>query len=94
MLHIVTRRAVLIAVLLAGIGITSAAPAQQPASDPLPSWNDGTAKRAITDFVARVTLESSPEFVPAPERSQPSTTTARCGPSSRSMSSSPLRSIG
>jgi hypothetical protein len=24
-------------------------------SDPLPSWNDGAAKKAITDFVARVT---------------------------------------
>ncbi len=68
MLHIMTRRAVLVAVLLAGIGIASAAPAQQPASDPLPSWNDGTAKRAIIDFVARVTLECSAEFVPAPER--------------------------
>jgi len=66
MLQIVTRRAVLAAVLLAGI--TSTAPAQQPASDPLPSWNNGSAKRAITDFVARVTLGSGPDFVPAPER--------------------------
>ena len=24
-----------------------------PASDPLPSWNDGAAKQAILDFVAR-----------------------------------------
>jgi phosphoglycolate phosphatase-like HAD superfamily hydrolase len=39
----------------------------QPA-DPLPSWNDGSAKKAITDFVARVTTEGGPEFVPAPER--------------------------
>ncbi|HSE67420.1 MAG TPA: HAD family hydrolase [Gemmatimonadales bacterium] len=37
-------------------------------SDPLPSWNDAPAKRAITDFVTRVTTEGSPEFVPAPER--------------------------
>ena len=25
------------------------------AGDPLPSWNDGSAKRAITDFVVKVT---------------------------------------
>jgi hypothetical protein len=34
----------------------------------LPSWNDGTAKQAIIDFVARVTTPSSPSFVPIPER--------------------------
>src|SRR5512136_1140380 len=38
------------------------------AQDPLPSWNDGAAKRAITEFVARVTKEGSPDFVPIPER--------------------------
>ena len=38
------------------------------ASDPLPSWNDGPAKKAIADFVARVTKEGSPDFVPVPER--------------------------
>src|SRR4029079_18574341 len=36
--------------------------------DPLPSWNDGPAKQSILDFVAQVTKEGSPEFVPAPER--------------------------
>ena len=36
--------------------------------DPLPSWNDGPAKKAIVDFVARVTKEGSPDFVPVPER--------------------------
>jgi phosphoglycolate phosphatase-like HAD superfamily hydrolase len=34
------------------------------AADPLPSWNEGPARKAITDFVARVTQEGSPEFVP------------------------------
>jgi len=34
------------------------------AGDPLPSWNDGPAKKAIGDFVARVTKEGSPDFVP------------------------------
>jgi phosphoglycolate phosphatase-like HAD superfamily hydrolase len=37
-------------------------------SDPLPSWNEGTAKRAITEFVRRVTQDGSPDFVPAAER--------------------------
>jgi hypothetical protein len=36
--------------------------------DPLPSWNDGWAKAAIVDFVARATWEGGPEFVPVPER--------------------------
>jgi phosphoglycolate phosphatase-like HAD superfamily hydrolase len=32
------------------------------------SWNDGAAKRAITDFVARVTTKDGPDFVPPVER--------------------------
>src|SRR5215472_16016758 len=36
--------------------------------DPLPSWNEGTAKQSILDFVASVTREGSPNFVPAPQR--------------------------
>ncbi|NEX91716.1 HAD family hydrolase [Caulobacter sp. 17J65-9] len=35
---------------------------------PLPSWNDGAAKSAILDFVARVTTPGGPDFVPAEER--------------------------
>ena len=38
------------------------------AADPLPSWNDGAAKKSITDFVAKVTKTGSPDFVPVPER--------------------------
>ena len=38
------------------------------AVDPLPSWNDGAAKKAIVEFVTRVTTEGSPDFVPAAER--------------------------
>jgi phosphoglycolate phosphatase-like HAD superfamily hydrolase len=33
-------------------------------SDPLPSWNDGAAKQAITGFVARVTTQGNADFVP------------------------------
>ena len=34
----------------------------------LSSWNDGPAQAAIADFVARVSTEGSPEFVPPAER--------------------------
>lgn len=36
--------------------------------DPLPSWNAGATKQAIVDFVAAVTTEGGPDFVPARER--------------------------
>ena len=37
-------------------------------SQPLASWNDGAAKSAILDFVARVTREGGSEFAPPAER--------------------------
>jgi hypothetical protein len=37
-------------------------------TDPLPSWNDGTAKTAILAFVADVTDESADTFVPVADR--------------------------
>src|SRR6266699_275069 len=37
-------------------------------ADPLASWNDGAVKKSIVDFVAKVTKEGSPDFVPAAER--------------------------
>ncbi len=37
-------------------------------AEPLPSWHEGPAKVAITTFVARVTQEGSPDFVPPMER--------------------------
>ena len=36
--------------------------------DPLPSWNDGAAKRSITEFVAKVTKDGSSDFVPPAAR--------------------------
>ncbi|MEA1834319.1 HAD family hydrolase [Methylobacterium durans] len=39
----------------------------QPA-DPLPSWREGAVKRALVDFVGRVTREGGPDFVPPAER--------------------------
>jgi haloacid dehalogenase-like hydrolase len=38
------------------------------AADPLPSWNEGKAKQAIVEFVAKVTQEGAPDFVPPAER--------------------------
>ena len=37
-------------------------------ADPLPSWNDTAPKKSILAFVAKVTKEGSPDFVPAAER--------------------------
>ncbi len=49
--------------VLIGVAITSAV----QAADPLPSWNEGAAKKAIVQFVAKVTTQGSPGFVPAAE---------------------------
>jgi phosphoglycolate phosphatase-like HAD superfamily hydrolase len=54
----------LIPLLLVALWIVSAA----QAADPLPSWNDGKTKQSIIDFVAKVTKEGGPDFVPPAER--------------------------
>jgi phosphoglycolate phosphatase-like HAD superfamily hydrolase len=53
-----------IAALLAG----SANHPALAASDPLPSWNEGMAKKAILDFVQVTTDRASSKFVPETER--------------------------
>jgi len=40
----------------------------QATDDPLPSWNDGSVKKAVVDFVTRVTTEGGPDFVAPAER--------------------------
>ena len=40
----------------------------QAQTDPLPSWNDGAAKKAVVDFVQATTTQGSPTFVPPAER--------------------------
>lgn len=52
-------------VLALGVLLAFGAQAQ---SDPLPSWNDGAAKQAITTFVNATTTPTSPNFVPPAER--------------------------
>lgn len=37
-------------------------------NDPLPSWNEGPAKKAIIDFVNAITQESGSQFVPLEQR--------------------------
>ena len=49
--------------LAAAIALASLA-----AAEPLPSWNEGQVKRAIVDFVQRVTTAGGADFVPVPER--------------------------
>src|SRR5215831_15064044 len=38
------------------------------ADDPLPSWNEGAAKRAVVQFVTEVTRKGGPQYVSPSER--------------------------
>ncbi len=60
----VTGRLLLLLVVVMTAGIMD----QALAADPLSSWNDGPAKNAIGEFVAKATKEGSPDFVPSAER--------------------------
>jgi phosphoserine phosphatase len=53
---------------VAGALILSSQAQAQSAADPLASWNDGAAKRAILDFVRDTTDKASPHFVPPEAR--------------------------
>src|SRR3989442_13756291 len=69
----VIRRAISIILLAIALGFGAAQSAgsqrnQTGVADPLPSWNDGAAKRGIIDFVTRVTREGGPDFTPAADR--------------------------
>lgn len=56
----------LIRILVSFVLLAAAATAS--AGNPLASWNDGPNKSAIMDFVAGVTDENSPGYVPVSER--------------------------
>jgi hypothetical protein len=58
----------LLAVLLGIVWILSATVVVAPAADPLPSWNEGNAKKSILSFVKKVTTPNAPVFVPPAER--------------------------
>jgi len=53
--------------LTLGLAFALAAPAQAQ-GDPLPSWNEGAAKKAIVEFVQSTTTHGGPKFVPPAER--------------------------
>lgn len=66
----------LLASLFAGCNTASEKSADERAAadtamvvtDPLPSWNEGAAKKAIIDYVSTVTIEGSADFVPVEDR--------------------------
>jgi hypothetical protein len=67
------KRYIIYAVLIASFVACQPKPDPGPAevvalADPLPSWNEGGVKSEITDFVAAVTDENSPDFVSVPDR--------------------------
>jgi hypothetical protein len=56
------------AIFIVALCFVIAALSSAYAGDPLPSWNDGAAKKNIVEFVSKVTTEGSPDFVPVPRR--------------------------
>ncbi|MBX9584361.1 MAG: haloacid dehalogenase-like hydrolase [Gemmataceae bacterium] len=60
--------------LLIGLAVAArptpapSAAAQDRAADPLPSWNDGAAKKALLEFVKVTTDTGGPRFVPPEKR--------------------------
>lgn len=54
--------------MLAPITVACSGLTARAQDDPLPSWNDGTAKQAIVEFVTATTKEGSATFVPPSER--------------------------
>jgi haloacid dehalogenase-like hydrolase len=62
-----SRRILLLATPIIGLG-WACIQAGSATDEPLPSWQDGSAKRAIMDFVARVTRDGGSDFVPPAER--------------------------
>jgi phosphoglycolate phosphatase-like HAD superfamily hydrolase len=57
----------LVAPLLVLVAALAAA-GQLATDEPLPSWREGQTKRAIEDFVVKVTKEGGPDYVPPSER--------------------------
>ncbi|WIM10517.1 HAD family hydrolase [Enhydrobacter sp.] len=60
------RRRLLLALAIAGWAVAGSDALAQ--INPLASWNDGAAKKAIVDFVQRTTTDGGADFVPPPER--------------------------
>jgi hypothetical protein len=58
----------LFAALALGLTLFFGGLAMAQTKDPLPSWNEGKAKQSIINFVAKVTKQGAPDFVPPEER--------------------------
>ena len=66
-MHAMVRRTLLTALVgLQFVGL--AAHVVRAQTDPLPSWNEGAAKKSITEFVTRVTTQGGEDFVPVDQR--------------------------
>jgi len=64
-----TRRDVVLGSLLVlGLAVVVPATALANPPDPLPSWNDTPLKRALIEFVEKVTREGGTDFVPVEDR--------------------------
>lgn len=50
------------------LGTMPLASSSASAEQPLPSWNDSAARKAIIEFVSKVTQEGSPDFIPTSDR--------------------------
>src|SRR5262245_23749411 len=52
------------------VGLVSTPPfgAREDRADPLPSWNDGTTKKAIVEFIEKTTDKKSKQYVPPEQR--------------------------
>ncbi|MGE0095189.1 MAG: HAD family hydrolase [Alphaproteobacteria bacterium] len=57
-----------IALALVGASAIALAPDWRKTFDPLPSWNEGTAKHTIIDFVRRAVAEGGPDYIPPEKR--------------------------
>jgi len=58
---------------------------QPEKTDPLPSWNEGPAKKSILDFVRLTTDKGSPQYIAPEQRIATLIRMARFGSSNRSM---------
>lgn len=56
-------------IFLATLGCTSTTTElNETVEDPLPSWNQGSTREAILDFIQAVTDEQGPDFIPVADR--------------------------
>jgi phosphoglycolate phosphatase-like HAD superfamily hydrolase len=62
------KRTIMLVLAIAIVCIFATGPVQAKNADPLPSWNDGPAKQAITEFVVAVTVKNGKDYVKPAKR--------------------------